>query len=103
MLRPDISSTSSVNAVALGKAGVLCFWPAAAAAERGRPENAQHWPQSGAGSLMCGWCAAAGRYVGEQIQKESVAIETAGMTIIRKVRARPSLSLLSRAGQTWLD
>ena len=53
-----------------------------------------------AGYLMCDWCAAAGRYVGEQIQKESVAIETAGMTIIRKVRARPSLSLLSRAEQS---
>ena len=33
-------------------------------------------------------CAVAGRYVGEEIQKESVAIETAGITIVRKVSAR---------------
>lgn len=32
------------------------------------------------------WMHSTCRYVGEQIQKESVAIETAGITILRKVK-----------------
>ena len=50
MLRPDVSSTSSVNAVFASLASYDKSFCAAAlaAAERGRPENAQHWPQSGA-------------------------------------------------------